>query len=66
MLTVNILSPMETTQEVEQEESTTNEDESGPFLRIESVVSLNPEAMATDDVSIFRKLTIILDFVVSE
>jgi hypothetical protein len=36
--------------EVPGEEVNNNEDDSGPFLRIESVVSLNPEAMVTEDV----------------
>lgn len=33
------------------EEVSNNEEDSGPFLRIESVVSLNPEAMGAEDVS---------------
>lgn len=36
--------------EWDDEEASSNED-SGPFLKIESVVSLNPEAMGTEDVS---------------
>jgi len=36
--------------EWDDEETNDNED-SGPFLKIESVVSLNPEAMGTEDVS---------------
>jgi hypothetical protein len=36
--------------EWDDEEANSNED-SGPFLKIESVVSLNPEAMGTEDVS---------------
>jgi len=28
-----------------------DDEDSGPFLKIESVVSLNPEAMGTEDVS---------------
>jgi hypothetical protein len=39
--------------EVPVEEMINNEEDSGPFLRIESVVSLNPEAMGTEDVSSF-------------
>jgi hypothetical protein len=35
------------------EEVNENEEDSGPFLRIESVVSLNPDAMKTEDVSSF-------------
>ncbi|KAJ9587632.1 hypothetical protein L9F63_018926 [Diploptera punctata] len=51
---VNVAPPMETTQ-IEpgiegKEETTSNEEESCSFLRIESVVSLNPEAMGTDNV----------------
>jgi len=34
----------------DDDEANNNED-SGPFLKIESVVSLNPEAMGTEDVS---------------
>jgi hypothetical protein len=37
--------------EVPVEEVNDNEEDSGPFLRIESVVSLNPDAMGTEDVS---------------
>ena len=51
---------MEVPQDVIQEASTTSEDESGPFLRIENVVSLNPEAI-TEDVS-FNKLDFTLLF----
>jgi hypothetical protein len=36
--------------EWDDDEASNNED-SGPFLKIESVVSLNPEAMGTEDVS---------------
>jgi hypothetical protein len=37
--------------EVPVEDVNDNEEDSGPFLRIESVVSLNPDAMGTEDVS---------------
>jgi hypothetical protein len=37
--------------EVPGEEVSNNEEDSGPFLRIESVVSLNPDAMGSEDVS---------------
>jgi hypothetical protein len=33
------------------DEEANNSEDSGPFLKIESVVSLNPEAMGTEDVS---------------
>jgi hypothetical protein len=37
--------------ELPGEEVSNNEEDSGPFLRIESVVSLNPEVMGAEDVS---------------
>jgi hypothetical protein len=36
-----------------EEANDDEEEDSGPFLRIESVVSLNPDAMKTEDVSCF-------------
>jgi hypothetical protein len=39
--------------EMPVEEVIDSDEDSGPFLKIESVVSLNPDAMKTEDVSSF-------------
>jgi hypothetical protein len=43
----------------DDDEANSNED-SGPFLKIESVVSLNPEAMGSEDVSFCLVLCFLL------